>query len=225
MKILVIEDEPEMLKLLVNYLQSERYVVETATTVDSALEKVGVYEYDCILLDIMLGDQNGLEVLHALKKENKTDGVIIISAKDAIEDRIAGLDLGADDYLPKPFHLAELLARIKSVIRRKKFTGSNSIEVGNINVNLDQRSISVNGDAIQLNRKEYDILLYLVTNKDRLVAKTALAEHVWGDRIDEADSYEFIYSQIKNIRKKLKDSAAAIEIQAIYGVGYRLAEI
>ncbi|HYH14512.1 MAG TPA: response regulator transcription factor [Flavisolibacter sp.] len=225
MKILIIEDEPEMLQTLVGYLQSEHYVVETATDVDSALEKVGVYEYDCILLDIMLNGQNGLDVLRALKKEGKSDGVIIISAKDAIDDKIAGLDLGADDYLPKPFHLAELHARVKSIIRRKKFTGSSMLQVANLSVNLDLRTISIDDIVIPLNRKEYDILLYLLTNKDRLVAKTALAEHVWGDRIDEADSFEFIYSQIKNIRKKLKDSNAQIEIQAIYGIGYRLAEL
>lgn len=225
MKILIVEDEPEMLHTIASYLQMEQYVVETATDIDSALEKVGVYEYDCILLDITLGNGNGLEVLQALKKEGKSDGVIIISAKDSIDDKIAGLDLGADDYLPKPFHLAELHARIKSVIRRKKFTGSNQLQVANLTVNLDLRTISVTEHEVPLNRKEYDILLYLLTNKERLVAKTALAEHVWGDRIDESDSYEFIYSQIKNIRKKLKEHNAQIEIQAIYGIGYRLAEL
>jgi DNA-binding response OmpR family regulator len=225
MKILIVEDEPEMLQTLVDYLQSEHYVVETATEVNTALEKVGIYEYDCILLDIMLGEGNGLDVLRDLKKEGKSDGVIIISAKDAIDDKIAGLNLGADDYLPKPFHLAELHARIRSVIRRKKFTGSNLLQVANLTVNLDGRTVSIDDTPIPLNRKEYDILLYLLTNKERLVAKTALAEHVWGDRIDEADSFEFIYSQIKNIRKKLKESNAQIEIQAIYGIGYRLAEL
>ena len=225
MKILIVEDEPEMLQTIASYLQMEQYVVETATDVYSALEKVGIYEYDCILLDITLGNGNGLEVLQALKKEGKSDGVIIISAKDSIDDKIAGLDLGADDYLPKPFHLAELHARIKSVIRRKKFTGSNQLQVANLSVNLDLRTISIAETEIPLNRKEYDILLYLLTNKERLVAKTALAEHVWGDRIDESDSYEFIYSQIKNIRKKLKEHNAQIEIQAIYGIGYRLAEL
>ena len=151
--------------------------------------------------------------------------MIIISAKNSVDDRIAGLNLGADDYLPKPFHLAELHARVRSVMRRRKFGGSNTLSVGNVSALPEQRVITIDGEELILNRKEFDILLYLLTNKGRLVAKTALAEHVWGDRIDEADSYEFIYSQIKNLRKKLKDKAAQVEIQAIYGIGYRLTEL
>ena len=225
MKILVIEDEEELLNTLVGSLQMEHYVVETATDYHSALEKTGIYEYDCILLDIGLPGGSGLQVLEALKKENKSDGVIIISARNSVDDRIAGLNLGADDYLPKPFHLAELHARVRSVVRRRRFGGSHTLTVANVSAQLEQRTIAVNGEDLALNRKEFDILLYLLTNKDRLVTKTAMAEHVWGDRIDEADSYEFIYSQIKNLRKKLKDSNAHIEIQAIYGIGYKLSEL
>jgi DNA-binding response OmpR family regulator len=225
MKILVIEDEPELLQTIASSLQLEHYVVETAADFNTALEKAGVYEYDCILLDISLPGGNGLQILEALKKEGKSDGVIIISARDSVDDRIAGLNLGADDYLSKPFHLAELHARVRSVVRRRKFGGSDTLTVGNVSAQLEGRTISVDGAELALNRKEFDILLYLLTNKERLVTKTALAEHVWGDRIDEADSYEFIYSQIKNLRKKLKESGAAVEIQAIYGIGYKLQEI
>ncbi len=222
MKILVIEDEPAMLENIVQSLLKELYIVETATDFDQALEKTGVYEYDCILLDIGLPGGSGFEILSHLKKDRKAEGVIIVSAKDSLDDRVSGLNLGADDYLSKPFHLAELHARVKSVIRRRKFKGNNSVECANILINIDSRSISVDAKEISLNRKEFDLLLYLITNKERLVNKTALAEHVWGDYIDETNSYEFIYSQIKNLRKKLKDCNAKVEIQALYGVGYKL---
>jgi two-component system response regulator ArlR len=222
MKILVIEDEPDMLENMVRSLEQERYVVETAQTYDQALEKIGVYAYDCILLDIMLPGGSGLDLLEELKKQQKTDSVIIVSAKNSIEDKVHGLELGADDYLPKPFHLAELHARVKSVLRRRKFEGQNLQQLENLQIDLDKHQVWVDGQELVLNRKEYDILLYLVTNKDRLVSKTALAEHVWGDSIDQADNYEFIYSQIKNLRKKLKDARAQVEVQAIYGIGYKL---
>lgn len=222
MKILVIEDEPDMLENMVTSLQKEKYLVETATNFDEALDKVSIYEYDCILLDISLPGGNGLDILQELKKLQKSDGVIIVSAKNSIDDKVAGLNLGADDYLPKPFHMAELHARVKSVLRRKKFEGSHEVILNNVTIDPESHTVKVNGKDLPLNRKEFDVLLYLVTNKSRLVSKTALAEHVWGDQIDEADNFEFIYSQIKNLRKKLKDSQAEIEIQAIYGIGYKL---
>lgn len=222
MKILVIEDEPDMLENMVTSLQKEKYLVETATNFHDALDKIGIYEYDCILLDISLPGGSGLEILQELKKLQKTDGVIIVSAKNSIDDKVAGLNLGADDYLPKPFHMAELHARVKSVLRRKKFEGSHEVILNNVTIDAEKHAVKVNGKELPLNRKEFDVLLYLVTNKSRLVSKTALAEHVWGDQIDEADNFEFIYSQIKNLRKKLKDSQAEIEIQAIYGIGYKL---
>ncbi|RNI25722.1 response regulator transcription factor [Rufibacter latericius] len=222
MKILVIEDEPEMLETLVRSLQQEQYLVEIASDYETALEKVGVYAYDCILLDINLPGGSGLSILDELKKQQKTDGVIIVSARNSVDDKIQGLELGADDYLPKPFHMAELHARVKSVLRRRKFEGQHLHQLQNVQIDPDKHQVWVAGQELVLNRKEFDILLYLVTNKDRLVSKTALAEHVWGDYIDQADNYEFIYSQIKNLRKKLKDHAAQIEIQAIYGIGYKL---
>jgi two-component system, OmpR family, response regulator ArlR len=222
MKILVIEDEPAMRASLVYSLQREKYVVETASDLASAEEKIGIYTYDCILLDIGLPGGSGLTLLESLKKDGKSEGVIIISAKDSLEDKIRGLDLGADDYITKPFHLAELHARVKSVLRRKQMEGSKYVNCGNIRADGEQRTVWVGEDSLLLNRKEFDILFYLLVNKNRLVNKTALAEHVWGDYIDETNSYDFIYSQIKNLRKKLKDAGADAEIKAIYGVGYKL---
>ncbi len=222
MKILVIEDEPDMLENMVQSLQQEKYVVETAKDYPTAREKLGIYEYDCILLDIGLPGGNGLDILRELKNEGKTGGVIIVSAKDSLDDKVTGLDLGADDYLPKPFHMAELHARVKSVLRRKTLNGNSKIVVNNISIDAEQRSVLANGIVLELNRKEFDVLLYLAINKNRLVNKIALAERVWGDYIDAANSFDFIYSQIKNLRKKLKDHHAEVDIQAVYGVGYKL---
>jgi DNA-binding response OmpR family regulator len=222
MKLLVIEDENELLEIIQQSLEKQSYIVETAGTFSTALEKIMSFEYDCILLDIMLPDGSGLDLLQELKKNDKSNNVIIISAKDSLEDKIAGLDSGADDYLVKPFHLAELNARVKSVLRRKSLNGSNSIELAHLAVDLQERLVKVKTKELPLNRKEFDILSYLLINKNRLVNKTALAEQVWGDHMDEADDFEFIYSQIKNLRKKLRDSVSGVEIQAVYGIGYKL---
>jgi DNA-binding response OmpR family regulator len=222
MKILVIEDEPSMLETIVRSLEEERYRVESASDYEAALEKITVYEYDCILLDISLPGGSGLELLRVLKERKKTDGIIIVSAKGSIEDKVTGLSLGADDYLPKPFHLAELHARVKSVLRRRKFEGGNHIVVSNVRIDPEAHTVFINDEAVTFNRKEYDILLYFIANKNRMITRTALAEHVWGDRIDEADSFDFIYSQIKNLRRKLKEHGAKIEIHAVYGIGYKL---
>jgi two-component system, OmpR family, response regulator ArlR len=222
MKILIIEDEAGMRESMMHSLQQEQYVVETAHDFHTAREKLGVYEYDCILLDIGLPGGSGLTLLEELKQQGHTDGIIIVSAKNSLEDKIKGLDLGADDYLAKPFHLAELTARVKSILRRKKLDGTALVECNNVKIDAERRMMWVAEKELSLNRKEFDVLLYLVTNKNRLVNKSALAEHVWGDHIDEANSFDFIYSQIKNLRKKLKDHDADIEIQAIYGVGYKL---
>ncbi len=220
MKLLIIEDEPEMLENMVQTLEREKYVVETATDYQSALHKIGVYKYDCILLDITLPDGNGLEFLKQLKLAGKNEGVIIVSAKDSLHDRLQGLNLGADDYLSKPFHMAELHARVNAVLRRRHFEGNQHIIIGNLTINPDNRQVIIDHNEIVLNRKEYDILTYLITNKNRLVTKSAIAEHVWGDHIDQSDSFDFIYSQIKNLRKKLEN--ASINIEAVYGLGYKL---
>ena len=222
MKILIIEDEQLLQQSIKDSLEKENFLVETASDYHNAIQKVFVYDYDCILLDIMLPDGSGLEILNELKKEGKTGNVIIISAKDSLDDKLTGLEFGADDYLTKPFHLAELNARIKAVLRRKNLDGKNTIELANIALDLHERQFLVNNKTVQLNRKEFDILNYFLVNKNRLVTKTALAEHVWGDNTDQADNFDFVYYQIKNLRKKLQESEADIEIESIYGIGYKL---
>lgn len=222
MKILIIEDEPSLQELIKQSLEKERYIVECVSVYNSAIQKIEDYDYDCILLDIMLPDGNGLSLLEKLKKMHKRDSVIIISAKDSLEDKITGLELGADDYLAKPFHLAELTARIKSVIRRKQNDGEIFIELGNAKIFPEEFKVLINNQEIDLNRKEYDILLYFVNRYNRLINKSTLAESVWGDHIDQVDNFDFIYAQIKNLRKKLKESGANLEIKSVYGIGYKM---
>lgn len=222
MKILVIEDEDSLREVLIGSLEKERYVVEYASTFHEASLKINDYDYDCILLDIMLPGGNGLTLLEELKRLRKRDSVIILSAKDSLEDKIKGLDLGADDYLTKPFHLAELNARIKSVIRRKQQDGELQLSLANITVYPDRHAVSIDGIPLILNRKEFDLLYYFVTNPERVLSKSTLAEAVWGDYIDQADSFDFIYSQVKNLRKKLKTAGASPEIKAVYGFGYKM---
>lgn len=222
MKILIIEDEKSLREMIKESLERERFVVESAADYQSAMEKINDYDYDCILLDIMLPGGSGLSVLEELKKKRKRESVIIISAKDSLEDKIQGLDLGADDYLAKPFHLAELNARVKSLLRRRQADGEISIILQNLVLYLDTRIVSVSGKELILNRKEFDLLYYFMSNPNRLINKTSLAESVWGDNIDQADSLDFIYSQVKNLRKKLKEAEALPEIKAVYGFGYKL---
>jgi DNA-binding response OmpR family regulator len=222
MKILIIEDEKDMRQNMKATLEKENFLVELAGTYKEAMSKIGIYDYDCILLDIMLPDGNGLEVLKAIKEKGYGDSVIIVSAKNSLDDKVQGLDLGADDYLPKPFHMAELNARVKAVLRRRKFDGANLLQVGNVSIDMDNHQVAVDGIDLELNRKEFDVLFYLCTNQNRLVSKSALAEHVWGDYIDQANNFDFIYSQIKNLRKKLLDNHAEVEIKAVYGIGYKL---
>lgn len=222
MKILIIEDEKQLSDTLKEFLVHEKYIVECAYDYHSALDKISAYDYDCILLDIMLPGGSGLSILEELKKLHKKESVLIISAKDSIEDKVAGLDMGADDYLAKPFHLAELNARIKSIVRRKQAEGETDIVIENLHVNPDKRTVHVDNEELILNRKEFDLLYYFITNPDRLIYKTALAEYVWGDNIDQADNLDFIYSQVKNLRKKLKSTNAVPAIKAVYGFGYKL---
>lgn len=224
MKILIVEDEKDLLKTIAGSLEKEHFVVEAASDFYAASEKINIYDYDCILLDIMLPNGNGLQLLEQLKKSGKSNNVIIISAKDSLEDKLRGLELGADDYLTKPFHIAELNARVKAVLRRKKLDGKNTIEIANVVLDLTERICIVNNEKVPLNRKEFDILNYFLFNKNRLVTKTALAEHVWGDHIDQSDNFDFIYYQIKNLRRKLQTAKAEVEIEAVYGIGYKLVE-
>ena len=218
----VVEDEDSLRETIIRSLEKERYTVESAATFNEAGMKLNDYDYDCVVLDIMLPGGSGLTLLEELKKRRKRDSVIIISAKDSIEDKVAGLDLGADDYLTKPFHLAELNARVKSVIRRKQQDGELSLRVGNITLYPDRHAVYIEQEELTLNRKEFDLLYYFVANPDRLISKASLAESVWGDYIDQADSFDFIYSQVKNLRKKLKNAGATAEIKAVYGFGYKM---
>lgn len=222
MKILIIEDEPSLRELVKQSLEKERYLVECASNYNAAIQKIEDYNYDCILLDIMLPDGNGLALLEELKKMHKRDSVIIISAKDSLEDKITGLESGADDYLAKPFHLAELTARIRSVIRRNQNDGEVFVELGNMKIFPEEFKVLVDNKELELNRKEYDILLYFANRCNRLINKNTLAESVWGDHIDQVDNYDFIYTQIKNLRKKLKESGTNVELKAVYGIGYKM---
>ena len=224
MKILIVEDEPDLRETIRISLLKEHFVVETAADYFSALDKVNDYDYDCILLDIMLPCGSGLDLLRELKRLRRSDSVLIISAKDSLDDKVEGLELGADDYLTKPFHLAELNARVKSVIRRRQAKGDVSITVGNLLLYPDKRQVEVGGVPLQLNRKEFDLLYYFIVNPNRVINKMSLAESVWGDNIDQADSLDFIYSQVKNLRRKLKQADATVELKAVYGFGYKLSE-
>ena len=221
MKILIVEDDKDLREITTASLEKERYVVSQAPDYRTALQKIEDYDYDCILLDIMLPDGNGLDLLEELHALGKRTNVIILSAKDSLEDKVNGLDLGADDYLPKPFHLAELHARIKSLFRRNLRDGERKLQFGNIVVFPDQFRVLVKGKEIELNRKEYDILNYFMSRPGRLVNKNTLAESVWGDHIDQVDNFDFIYAQIKNLRKRLKDAGATPELKSVYGFGYK----
>lgn len=222
MKILIIEDDNSLRELMHKALTDENHIVETAANAKTAMMKAEVYDYDCILLDIMLPDGNGLDVLRQLKAQRKAAGVIIISAKDSLEDKITGLDLGADDYLTKPFHIAELSARVKSVFRRKQQHGEHFIEYGNVKLLPDTRQVHIDGQPIELLKKEFDILHFFMTRPERAVSKGSLAEAIWGDYIDQADNYDFIYAQMKNLRKRLAEAEADIEIKTVHGYGYKL---
>lgn len=225
MKILVVEDDADLREIIVRSLERERYVVESAADCATARMKAFVYEYDCLLLDIMLPDGNGLDLLRELSARGRKGNVIILSAKDSIEDKVRGLDLGADDYLAKPFHLAELHARLKSVMRRGRGGGENWVAAGNVRVSPDTFGVEVGGVSLELGRKEYDILLYFVTRPGRLVDKQVLAEAVWGECVDVADNFDFVYAQMKNLRKRLKAAGADIEIKTVYGFGYKLVRL
>jgi DNA-binding response OmpR family regulator len=213
---------------IVEFLERQRYVVETASTCGAAREKIALYDYDCILLDVGLPDGSGLDLLEDLRgeaaggREGSRGNVIIISARDAIEDKVAGLDGGADDYLAKPFHLAELAARIKSLVRRRERGGARTVTAGNVEIDPDTFSVKVAGRPVELSRKEYDILHHLALRPGLVVEKGALAEAVWGDHIDGADNFDFLYTHLKNLRRKLNDAGAAIEIRSVYGFGYKL---
>ena len=222
MKLLIIEDEASLQELMTTALRKEGYIVENAMDYSEAMERLGVYSYDCILLDINLPGGSGLDILRHIKKSCAKMNVIIISARDSIDDKVAGLELGADDYLAKPFHLAELSARIRSVARRSRNDGDLAYKAGNVMLEDVSQRLTVDGQEVSLLKKEFDILKYFLMRPGHTVDKTALAEAVWGDHIDQSDDFQFVYAQMKNLRRKLADAGADIEIKSIYGFGYKL---
>ena len=222
MKILIIEDERELSDSIKTYLQSEEYICEVAYDFETAIEKTEIYTYDCILLDITLPGGSGLQILKELKANNKMDGVLIISARNSIDNKVHGLTLGADDYLAKPFHLSELSARIAAIIRRKHFEGNSLVQFNNIHIDTQAKLVSIEGHSLDLTRKEYELLLYFVTNKRKVISKSAIAEHLWGDEME--GNNDFLYTHIKNLRKKLLDSGGENYIKSVYGMGYKFSD-
>ncbi len=222
MKILIVEDDASLREIINRALVAEGYVVEMASTFFEADSKLAGYNYDCILLDVMLPDGSGLHLLEHLRALGKRENVIIISARDSVEDKVTGLEFGADDYLPKPFHTAELLARVKSVLRRGRTAGELSISLGNVVLKPENRVVTIGGKELSLLKKEFEILLYFMQRPSHVIDKAVLAEAVWGDYADDSDNFQFVYAQIKNLRRRLADAAATIEIVAVYGFGYKL---
>ena len=222
MKLLVIEDELSLQEMMATTLRKDGYVVETASDYSTAVSKLGSYSYDCILLDITLPDGNGLDILEIIKNSGNAANVIITSARDSIDDKIRGLELGADDYLAKPFHLAELVARIRSVTRRSRNAGELAYRAGNVSLHEVSQKLTVNGKEVSLLMKEFDILKYFLMRPGHMVDKAVLAEAVWGDHADQSDDFQYVYAQMKNLRRKLADAGADIEIKAVYGFGYKL---
>lgn len=222
MKVLIIEDEKALSESIATYLKGQDYICEVAADFKTALEKTELYDYDCILLDITLPDGSGLSVLKELRVNNKVDGVLIISAKNSIDDKVAGLTLGADDYLPKPFHLSELNARVAAIIRRKQFGGSSNIRFNDITIDTQSKIVAVKNTDIDLTKKEYELLLYFVSNKRKVISKNAIAEHLWGDEME--GNLDFIYTHIKNLRKKLMEAGGTDYIKSVYGMGYKFTD-
>lgn len=221
MKLLLIEDEKELATSIQKYLTDKDFVCEWAANTKDAIAKISIYDYDCILLDLMLPDGNGFEILKELKCQNKTEGIIIISAKETLETRIEGFNLGADDYLTKPFHLSELLVRVQALIRRKNFKGSNIVSFNEIHIDILSKAVKVNNNKIDITKKEIDLLLYLIGNENRVLSKSAIAEHLSGDMADMLDNHHFVYAHIKNLKKKLSDAGSGDYIKSVYGLGYK----
>ena len=220
MKLLLIEDEKELGVSIQKYLTSKDFICEWVTNTKMAIDKISVYDYDCILLDLMLPDGNGFEILKELKLQNKTEGVIIISAKETLETKIEGFNLGADDFVTKPFHLSELLVRVQALIRRKNFKGNNIVVFNEIEIDVLSKTVKVNNSKIDVTKKEIGLLLYLIGNENRVLSKSAIAEHLSGDMADMLDNHDFVYAHIKNLKKKLNDAGSGDYIKSIYGLGY-----
>ena len=221
MKVLIVEDEQELLQSIVSFLKGSGMVCEVATNLKDAVEKIDMYDYDCIVLDIGLPDGSGLKLIEELQKKDHQTGVVIVSARNSLEDRLTGLNIGADDYVTKPFYMPELVARIKSVFRRRSFQGQNEIIHNELKVIPDEMLMYVHDKLISLTKKEHELLLYFLSNSNKVLTKESIAEHLWGDHADMADSFDFIYSHIKNLRKKITDNGGKDYLKSIYGVGYK----
>ena len=224
MKILLIEDNRELTQNIIQYLSHEGIVCEIAANLYDAQDKILSFEYDCVLLDLMLPDGNGLDFLDIIKKLKVRPNVLIISAKNSLNDKIRGLDLGADDYLSKPFHLSELLARLKAIYRRSKFSGSDEVRFNEILIQIPNLQAKVNDKPLDLTKKEFDLLVFLVTNKNRVLGKNAIAQHLWGDYTDNLPSFDFVYQHIKNLRKKISEAGGNDYLTTVYGIGYKFGE-
>jgi DNA-binding response OmpR family regulator len=225
MKILIVEDNIELAKNIEVYLKSEGNVCEVAGDLEEAIDKVVSFGYEMLVLDIMLPGGSGLEVIDALRGQNSEAGVLIISAKNALEDKIKGLDIGADDYLTKPFHLSELNARIKAIFRRKKLGNRQEVEFREMKIDTTARTLTVNGKPVDLTQKEFELILFLVTNKDRVLTRQSIAEHLWGDYVDSFDTFDFVYQHIKNLRKRISRAGGKDYIQTVYGLGYKFSSL
>jgi DNA-binding response OmpR family regulator len=224
MKILIIEDERALLESIKKHLEHQGYVCETAGDFSSGLDKVSQFQYDCIVVDIGLPFGSGLNIIKALKKMESAAGIIIISAKNALEDKLQGLEYGSDDYLTKPFHLSELNARINAIIRRRNFGGSKVVQFNEIKLDTEAKRVHVNEKSIDLTEKEYQLLEYFISNRRWVLTKAAIAEHIWGDEYVQISNYDFIYTHIRNLRKKLMDAGCQDYIKTVYGSGYRFTD-
>jgi DNA-binding response OmpR family regulator len=221
MKLLLVEDEKELAKSIVKFLSKDNYLIDVASNFNEADDRIGTTDYDCALIDLMLPDGSGFDLVKMLKQQQPSCGIIIVTAKDTLDDKLQGLDIGADDYLTKPFHLAELNARLKSLIRRRNFNGNIEITINEISISPEKREVKVNNKLLDLTKREYDILLFFVSNKERVLTKETIVEHIWGDDSSTFDNFDFVYTHIKNLRKKMLENGSKDYIQSVYGIGYK----
>lgn len=221
MKVLIIEDHQELARNIQDYLAREGYICELSDSVETARVKLSLFQYDCILLDIGLPDGNGISLLDTIREEHKQSNVLIISAKNALDDKIVGLEKGADDYLTKPFHLAELHARIRAIYRRKNLDGANIVQFNEISLNTDTFEVRIGEQILDTTRKEFDLLLYFIVNKNRVLSRQSIAAHLWGDYTDNLANFDFVYQHVKNLRKKISNAGGKDYVSTVYGLGYK----